>query len=211
MKLQIALDDITIENAKKLITNVADFIDIIEVGTPFIYEYGMQAVRELKHTFPDKELIADMKIMDGGYYETMQAIKAGADYISILGVTDNKTIKDSVMACNEHGREIVVDMICVNNMQNRISELEDLGVHGLAVHVGTDQQLLGRTPLDDLALLKKTAKKAKISVAGGITLQTIDEYIKLKPDVIIIGSGLTKSENPRNEAMQIKEKIGAYK
>ena len=51
MKLQIALDDITLEDALVLVGKVRDYIDIIEIGTPFVYEYGMQAVRTMKKTF----------------------------------------------------------------------------------------------------------------------------------------------------------------
>ena len=48
MKLQIALDDLTMEEALVLMDKVQDFVDIIEIGTPFIYEYGMEAVRTMK-------------------------------------------------------------------------------------------------------------------------------------------------------------------
>lgn len=87
MKLQIALDDITLEDALVLVGKVRDYIDIIEIGTPFVYEYGMQAVRAMKEHFPDKEVLADMKIMDAGFYEAEEALKAGADYVTVLGVT----------------------------------------------------------------------------------------------------------------------------
>lgn len=54
MKLQLALDDITLEEAMELVANVRDYVDIIEVGTPMVMEYGMAPVRELKKRFPDK-------------------------------------------------------------------------------------------------------------------------------------------------------------
>ena len=62
MKLQVALDDITLENAVSLVEKIHDYVDIIEIGTPFVYEYGMHAVRTMKERFPDKEVLADMKI-----------------------------------------------------------------------------------------------------------------------------------------------------
>ena len=34
MKLQIALDDVTLEGALELVKKVRDYIDIIEIGTP---------------------------------------------------------------------------------------------------------------------------------------------------------------------------------
>ena len=88
MKLQIALDDLTMEEALVLMDTVQNHVDIIEIGTPFIYEYGMEAVRTMKKRYPDKEILADMKIMDAGYYEAEEALKAGADYVTVLAVTD---------------------------------------------------------------------------------------------------------------------------
>lgn len=203
MKLQIALDDITLEDALALVEKVRDYIDIIEIGTPFVYEYGMQAVRTMKEHFPDKEVLADMKIMDAGYYEAEEALKAGADYVTVLGVTDNLTIQGCKEAAEKYGKEIVVDMICVDNMEERIAKLEELGVHGLAVHTGTDQQAAGRTPLDDLKVMAAAAKSAKISVAGGIKADTVKDYAVYKPDVLIVGGGICHAEDPAAAAKEI--------
>ena len=85
--------DIKLVDGLFILGKVIDYIDIIEIGTPFVYEYGMQAVRTMKEHFPDKEVLADMKIMDAGFYEAEEALKAGADYVTVLGVTDNLTIQ----------------------------------------------------------------------------------------------------------------------
>lgn len=207
MKLQIALDDITMEQALSVVEQVRDYVDIIEIGTPFVYEYGMQAVRTMKERFPDKEVLADMKIMDAGYYEAEEALKAGADYVTVLGVTDNLTIKGCIEAAEKYGREIVVDMICVSDMEARIKTLEELGVHGLAVHTGTDQQAIGRTPLDDLKVMAGCCRKAKISVAGGISADTAAQYIQYQPEVLIVGSGICHAEDPKAAAKAIYEQL----
>ena len=203
MKLQIALDDVTLEGALELVKKVRDYIDIIEIGTPFVYEYGMQAVRTMKEHFPDKEILADMKIMDAGYYEAEEALKAGADYVTVLGVTDNLTIQGCKEAAEKYGKEIVVDMICVENMEERIAKLEEIGVHVLAVNTGTDQQAIGRTPLDDLKVMSAAAQKAKISVAGGIHADTVKDYIEYRPDVLIVGGGICHAEDPAAAAKEI--------
>ena len=67
MKLQLALDDITLEDALSLVRTVRDYIDIIEIGTPFVIEYGMEAVRVMKKWSSRKmEILADLKIMECG-------------------------------------------------------------------------------------------------------------------------------------------------
>ena len=66
MKLQLALDEMKTEEAVKLVEKVKDYIDIIEVGTPICLDAGNKAVERMKKEFPDKEVLADCKIMDGG-------------------------------------------------------------------------------------------------------------------------------------------------
>lgn len=207
MKLQLALDDISLENAIQLVKDVQDYIDIIEIGTPLIYEYGMQAVRTIKEYFAEKEVLADMKIMDAGYFEAEEAFRANADYITVLGVTDNLTIQGCKDAAEKYGKEIVVDMICVSDMEKRIAKLEEIGVHGLAVHTGTDQQTTGHIPLDDLRIMSACRKHVKISVAGGIDASTVQSYIRYNPEVLIVGGGICHMENPVLAAKELYKKI----
>lgn len=211
MKLQLALDELKLEEALWLAEQVGEYIDIYEMGTPFILEEGMRAVRSFKERFPHQEILADMKIMDGGYYESGLAFQAGADYVTVLGVTDILTVKSCVKAAKQWKKQVVVDMICVEDIPAKIEKLETLGVHVLAVHTGTDQQVAGRKPIDDLKVMKKYAKKTKIAVAGGINSQNIDQYLQLRPDILIVGSGITRAKDPVLEAKLIKEAIEARK
>lgn len=210
MKLQLALDDLTLEESLELIEKVKDYIDIIEVGTPFIYREGMHVVKIMKERFPEKEILADMKIMDAGRFESASAFAAGADYVTVLAVTDLITIKECVALAEEYGKEIVVDMICVTDIRKRVEELEKLGVHGLAVHTGTDQQAAGKKPIDDLIMMSSCRKHAKISVAGGIKAETVLQYAALQPEVLIVGNGICHVKDPRDAAKRIKEIMYKY-
>ena len=196
MKLQLALDEMKTEEAVKLVEKVKDYIDIIEVGTPICLDAGNNAVERMKKEFPDKEVLADCKIMDGGYLETENAIKAAADLL---------TVKGAFKATQDYGKKLVVDMITIEDIPAKVAELEEVGVDVLAVHTGADAQAVGREPIGDLKVMKESSKKAEIAVAGGISSKTIAKYVELKPDIVIVGSAIGNAEDPVAEAKAIKE------
>jgi 3-hexulose-6-phosphate synthase len=202
MKLQLALDDISLDEALSLVEKTRAYVDIIEIGTPFIIEDGLEPVRKLKRLFPEIKVLADTKIMDAGDYEARSAFQAGADYVTVLGVTDLLTVESCVRTAREFGKTIVVDMICVRDMEDRIRQLESLGVTALAVHTGVDQQAAGRTPIDDLKLMKAVSKCSEIFVAGGINITTLPEYKALKADVVIVGSAIRHAKDPVQAARE---------
>lgn len=203
MKLQLAMDELNLQDALKVLDDLHNYIDIIEVGTPFLIDAGREAVRQIKVKYPQKEVLCDAKIMDAGAYESKLAYDFGADYITVLGVTDDLTIKGCVEEGKKQGKKVVVDMICVENLAIRIPALERLGVDVIAVHTGADQQASGRTPLEDLVELRKYVKISKIAVAGGISSKTVYKYLPYKPDILIVGSGILNSKDPVKEAKLI--------
>lgn len=205
MKLQLALDEMDLVKALSFTEKVADYVDIIEIGTPFVIDEGMRAVREFVRFFPEKDILADLKIMDAGHYEIAMAFEAGAAYATVLGVTDDLTVEGCVKAAQEYKRKVVVDMICVDNLPERIQTMEQIGADILAVHTGADQQAAGREPIQDLEVMTKYTKTAKVAVAGGISSGTIKKYVDLDPEIIIVGSGIGHASDPAEEARKIKE------
>jgi 3-hexulose-6-phosphate synthase len=73
MKLQIAIDMVNAETALKMVKEIQDVIDIVEVGTPMIVREGMFPVRLIKEKFPKVTVLADAKIVDGGDIESEDA------------------------------------------------------------------------------------------------------------------------------------------
>ena len=206
-KLQLALDDISLEDALALLGKVNGYIDIVEIGTPFMMQYGAEAVRTVRHRWPDMEILLDAKIMDAGAYEAQIGFDAGADLVTVLAVTDDGTVREVVRAARGCGKKVMADMICVKDIPERVPRLEELGVDMIAVHTGVDQQAQGRTPLEDLKEISRHVKRAGVAVAGGIHAGTAKEYLAYRPSIMIVGSGIIHAKDPAEAAKKLKEII----
>ena len=204
MKLQLAIDELTLTEALEVLKDIHPYIDIVEVGTPFLIDAGREAVRQIKATYPQLEVLCDAKIMDAGAYEAQLAYDAGADYVTVLGITDDLTIKGCVEQAQKQVRQVMVDLICVENFAKRVPIIEAFGVDIIAVHTGADQQQAGRTPLEDLKELKQYTKDVQVAVAGGINAETIGDYVALDPDIVVVGSGILKADDPVAAAKEMK-------
>jgi len=207
MKLQLALDLVNIAEAKELVREVQEYIDIVEIGTPVVINEGLHAVKAIKDEFPSLQVLADLKVMDAGAYEVMKASEAGADIVTILGVTDDATIQGAVEEARKQGRQILVDMINVKDLEQRAREVDALGVDYICVHTGYDLQAKGESPFEQLRVIKEVVKNAKTAVAGGIKLDTLPEVIAAGPELIIVGGGITGQQNKREVASKIKQLI----
>ncbi|WIV20970.1 MULTISPECIES: 3-hexulose-6-phosphate synthase [Paenibacillus] len=207
MKLQLALDLVNIPEAIELVKEVESYIDIVEIGTPIVINEGLHAVKEMKAAFPNLTVLADLKIMDAGGYEIMKASEAGADIITVLGATDDMTIKGSVEEAKKQGKEILVDMINVKNIEQRAKEIDALGVDYICVHTGYDLQAVGQNSFEDLQTIKRAVTNAKTAIAGGIKLETLPEVIKAGPDLIIVGGGITTQDDKKAVAAEMQEMI----
>ena len=181
-------------------------IDWIEAGTPLIKSEGMEAIRELKRIFPNKKIIADMKTMDTGDFETEMASKAGADIISILGASDDSTIKEAIKAARKYNSEIMVDLINVKNTVDRAAEVEKMGAKYVCIHVGIDQQMKGENPLQDIKDVKE-AVNITIATAGGLNSENIPGVISAGADIVIVGGAITKASNLLDATKIIRKSI----
>ncbi|MBW3581548.1 MAG: orotidine 5'-phosphate decarboxylase [Euryarchaeota archaeon] len=201
--LQVALDEVNLHRAlgyaKEAVEGGAEWL---EAGTPLIKSEGMEAVRRLKKEFPDRFIIADLKTMDTGAFETEMAAKAGADAIGVLGAADNGTIEEAVKAARKYGAKLYVDLISVPDKVQRAKDAARLGADYVCMHVGIDEQMKGGNPVE---ILKEVARAVDIpvAVAGGLNSETVAEVVKAGASIVIVGGAIIKAERPTEEARKI--------
>ena len=207
MKLQLSLDLVDFDTALKYIEETRASIDIIEIGTPFALKYGINPVVEFKKRYSEKEILADYKIIDGGFYEADIAFEAGADIVTVLGLSADATILGAVSAAKKYKKEVMVDLIGLENIEERIPALESLGVDYICVHTAIDVQGEGNNPFQDLQIARRTAAMSKIAVAGGLNVHNIKEVIPFMPDIVVVGAGITASSDRSKAAGDIKQML----
>ncbi|PFH87777.1 3-hexulose-6-phosphate synthase [Bacillus sp. AFS088145] len=207
MELQLALDLVNIPEAIELVKEVEEYIDIVEIGTPVVINEGLHAVKAVKKAFPNLKVLADLKIMDAAGYEVMKASEAGADIVTILGTAEDMSIKGAVEEAKKQGKKILVDMIAVKDLSGRAKEVDAMGVDYICVHTGYDLQAVGKNSFEDLQTIKGVVKNAKTAIAGGIKLDTLPEVIKVQPDLVIVGGGITGQADKKAAAAKMQQMI----
>jgi len=206
MKLQVAMDVLSIDAALELASAVAEHVDILELGTPLIKAAGLPAITAVKQAHPDKIVLADLKTMDAGGLEAKIAFDAGADLVTVLGVADDSTIAGAVSAAIAAGKGVVVDLIGVSDRVARAREARELGAEFVEFHAGLDEQAKPGYSLTSLLTDGETAK-VPFSVAGGVTTATIAGVRRAGADVAVVGSGIYSAADPGVAARALKAAI----
>lgn len=200
MKIQLALDRLTKEQCFSILEETAENIDWIEIGTGVIKEYGMAIVREISQAYPHKTIVADMKTCDAGRHEAKQAFEAGADIITVMAFSHNKTIEETLVVAQQFGKRVMIDLLGVDSKE-RTEELRGLGVDLFCLHIGKDMQQKGALADSSLYRLVEGLEDVEVAIAGGISENTIRLFEGI--DVAIVGSAITGSSNPREASKRI--------
>jgi 3-hexulose-6-phosphate synthase len=206
MKLQVAMDVLTTDDALTLAGKVAPYVDIIELGTPLIKAEGLRAVTAIKDAHPDKIVFADLKTMDAGELEAEIAFSAGADLVTVLGTAGDSTIVGAVAAATKHGKGIVVDLIGVKDKSARAREVIALGAQFVEMHAGLDEQAEDGFTFQTL-LTDGTESGVDFSVAGGVSLATIASVQSAGASVAVAGSAIYSATDPAEAAAALRAAI----
>lgn len=204
--LQVALDVTSIGKALNIgYYSLVSPAVILEAGTPLIKAEGLRVASLLKGLPQEPVVVADMKIFDTGGLEAGLAASHGFDATTVLALAPRETIVEAVEAAEKNGVALYGDLIGHPDPLKGAAMLRELGVHIALLHIGIDvQRKLGLTAgkMADFIGGIKEAFKGPVAVAGGIKPEETSRLARAGADIIIIGSGITKSSDPRSAAVE---------
>ncbi len=201
--VQVALDFVHGQRALAVATEaVRGGVEWIEAGTPLIKSEGMGIVRQLKKSFPDKTIVADMKTIDVGGAEVEMAAKAGADIVVVLGLSSDPTITEAVLSARQYGSKVMVDLFNVQDKPARAAQVQKMGAEYVCVHVGVDEQMVGGSPISELTEVVE-AVDIPVAAAGGINSETAPKVVAAGAAIVIVGGAIIKAKDVAGAAGEI--------
>jgi len=188
---------------------------IIEAGTPYIKQYGMDGVRLIRR-FWRGLVVADLKITDGAIKEVLFAARAGANAITVMGSAPVETLDFFNEYCEKHGVYSMIDMLGVDNPLRKLLPLKHKPKF-VVIHKGRDEE----TNVNAIIRYKDISKigskyDAFISVAGGLDAESVRRAFFNGADVAIVNivtrsdpnNGIVDTSDFRKVVQHILSEVG---
>lgn len=208
-KLQLALDTYDLPSALAPLQKSAPYLDVIEVGTILCLSEGMHAVRNIRSLFPEKIVLADVRIVEAGGLISKMAFEAGADWVSVVSGAQLTTMEVVAKEAQKHGGEVQIELFDGWTL-DAAKEWRRLGIQQVITHRSRDQESAGeltwgQKDFDEIRQL--TDMGFKVTVTGGVTLSDIPLFAGVPVYVFIVGRGIYKAERPDLAARSFREAI----
>jgi 3-hexulose-6-phosphate synthase len=206
MLLQLAIDR---PESIALVPQVAQFVDILEVGTGLLKRYGLSAISTLRELAPDVPILADTKTVDGGTQEAEMVFNAGAMFMTVLSCAAKATHQVVSDVAEKYGAHIVVDTLTERGILVREGLVYPQHFDYVCVHAPTDARLAGdvspSTYIDSISVVR--ALGYKVALAGGIGTTNLASAIIAAPEIVIVGRAITTAEDPKGTAEWMKSQL----
>lgn len=192
--VQISLDLTSIDDALRMAAIAVEAgADWLEIGTPLVLAEGTRAVQALRKEYPDYPLVADLKVMDGGFGEARLYGEAGADAVVVMGRAHDATIERVCEAAEKLDLLVMGDDMGASDYAAEARRLEGLGVGMLIHHIGHDHRSvhreLGLSPLTALPEIV-AASTVPVQAVGGLTIEQAVGCPAIGAGVVVFGAPL---------------------
>lgn len=195
MKLQTAIDRVSLEDAIALAKQLDGKTDILEMGTSLVKDYGNLAIEKLREVLPQTNLLVDSKTIDEGAYEFSQAFRYGGDIVTAMGAASVDTLQACYDVAQKENKTMMIDLLEVSD--EKIEQIKLFPDAIYALHHSVDRKDHFDAAASVESFRQKYPEIKRLAIAGGIDLrqaQLLAEQGII--EVVIVGSKIAKAENP---------------
>jgi len=203
-KIQVAIDRVALEDAQRLIRTL-NHADIIELGTSLSRDYGLRSVYETKHLKGNAKLLVDIKTVDQGDYEFTKYFEAGADILTVMGTSAKETLDACYEVAKRFKKEMVIDLLeCSDERIETISHYPE-AIYNLHFSKDGKKEISATNEIENF--ITKFPHINRLSFAGSLTVEKVEGILQKPLEIIVVGSSIVKSENPKKELDKFMEVV----
>lgn len=209
MKLQTAIDRVSLTEACHLAAQLDGKTDIIEMGTSLVKDYGNLAIEKLRGIIHRSELLVDSKTIDEGAYEFNQGFKFGADIITVMGAASYDTLQVCYEVSQQINKTMMIDLLEVSD--EKIKKILDFPQAIYTLHHSIDKKDQQDAVASVVDFHQKFPQINRLAIAGGIDLkQTTALAQQNLVEVVIVGSKITKASSMNEAVNEFMKEIKGY-
>jgi len=208
--LQMALDATDLEVAFASVEDVADHLDVIEVGTILAFAHGVESVQALRNKYPEHIIVCDMKITDASAILAKLAMQAGANWITVSAAAHIETIRSAKKVTDEFNGEVQIELYGHWTLDDAKDWVE-MGITQAIYHRSRDAELAGVnwTEGDLKKMQSLSGLGIELSITGGIVPEDVHLFQDISVKAFIAGRALA-GENGVEIAGQFARQITKY-
>lgn len=208
IKLQVAMDMTDLDLYWKVLEEVHDLADIIEIGL-IAHRGGSVLIEQTREKYPDSVIVWDTK--EAHFITNSTIIPLKPDYLSVASFADIENIEATVKMAHEYGVKVIGDFLPGHNGPDDVIRMCSLGVDQVSAHPNADSR---KYPMGDTFVydyVKALAPEGmEISTYGGFTPENVLPLLERKPDIVVVGQSIWKDNDPRESTKRWKKLLAEY-
>jgi len=206
--LQVALDTLDLNTALKTTRVVQEVIDVIEGGTILCLAEGLSAVRIIKTLYPEKIILADVRVVEAGAIIAKMVFDAGADWISVVISANTSTLKAVAEEAFSRAGDVQVELQDGWSL-DQTEEWKEIGIKQLTFHRSRDAEKTGQN-WDEKSIntIRQLAGMGfQVSVTGKLAVEDIALFAGVPVYVFVSGRAIRDADNPHTAAIGFLQAI----
>jgi 3-keto-L-gulonate-6-phosphate decarboxylase len=208
--LQVALDNVTLQDAIDSVEKYGEIIDVVEVGTILHVAEGVKATKEMRKRYPNKIILDDIKGADAGKTLAELCFGAGADIMTAICSADINTMIAMKKVGLSYGPDKDVQVELYGDWTFEDAQMWlDNGINQLVYHRSRDAELAGKTwgPVDFEKIGKLCEMGFKVTITGGLKAEDLHLFKDFPIHGVIGGRGIRNAADPKQAALDFKTEI----